>query len=84
MPGPYKSWPYPLDMCQTRQAYSGSDLIYEGYSPDPTAEDGDAKWVIIKHYWSDGKHTGSCFADSDDNPNKVWDDRESYTYYLDS
>ena len=80
-----KAWPYPTDLCQVRNAWDAGLVVYQGFSSDPAATDADAKWVIMKlHYDVSNQLTGIDFADSDDSPNKVWDDRASYTYQLDT
>lgn len=76
----YKSWPFPLESCQVRNAYSGGNILYAGYSPDPTATTADAKWVIQKFLYSGTDVAAIVYADNDDNPNKIWDDRAGYTY----
>lgn len=77
-----KSWPYPMEHCQVRNVYASAGVIlYSGFSNDPTAVVGDAKWAIQKFlYTGDGDVSAIVWADDSDDMNKIWTARAGYTY----
>jgi hypothetical protein len=69
-----------LEHCQVRNAFTAGNIIYTGYSNDPTATTADAKWAIQKFLYDGTDVVGIVWADNSDDLIKVWDDRAGYTY----
>ena len=58
--------------------------VYVGYRLQGGNEDDDAACIIYKiTYDGDGHFLRMVLANGDNSPNKVWDDRATYTYSAD-
>jgi YD repeat-containing protein len=67
-------------LLKQRIAYSGANAEYMGYA-DPGASEDDAAWLIVKWtYDSNSYAVAKNFADGSKAFDKVWAERDSYTY----
>jgi hypothetical protein len=80
MTAPLKAWPMAFEHCQQRREMSGDNVLYEGFSNDPTATPADAKWAILMHIISGGVDIGCVWANNSDAMDKVWNNRSGGTY----
>jgi len=67
--------------CQERFAYNNKNLLeYQGWA-EPGLSTSEPVWLIVKYNYNNKNLLVSItFAKGNNNFDKVWDNRESYTY----